>query len=61
MNELVESTNERGQIAQIESQVRELTQQLEWFKRQLFGRKSEQRLLVDPAVQPLLIGLVEGD
>ena len=28
-----------------------LKQQVEWFKRQLFGRKSEKRLDVDPAVQ----------
>lgn len=35
-----------------------LTQQLEWFKRQIFGRKSEKRLLVDPEHQPLLDGLL---
>ena len=32
-----------------------LKQQLEWFKRQLFGRKSEKRLEVDPAVQGSLL------
>jgi hypothetical protein len=26
-------------------------QQLDWFKRQLFGEKSEKRLDIDPAVQ----------
>ena len=35
-----------------------LKQQLEWFKRQLFGTKSEKRLDIDPAVQGnLLAGL----
>ena len=32
-----------------------LKQQLEWFKRQLFGRKSEQRLGVEPAAQGNLL------
>jgi len=31
----------------------DLKQQLEWLKRQLFGRKSEKRLEVDPAVRVL--------
>jgi len=33
----------------------ELQQQLEWFKRQLFGANSEKRLEVDPAVQGNLL------
>lgn len=34
--------------------------QLEWFKRQLFGRKSEKQLNIDPAVQlSLLAGLAD--
>ena len=51
--------------AQLESELRAamtrldtLTQQLKWFKRQLFGRKSEKRLLVDSPQQPLLNGLL---
>ena len=32
-----------------------LKQQLDWFKRQLFGRKSEKRLDVDPAIQGNLL------
>ncbi len=47
--------------ATLTQQVNELTRQLEWFKRQLFGRKSEKRLEIDPAVQPLLDGLVDAD
>lgn len=46
--------------ATLTQQVNELTRQLEWFKRQLFGRKSEKRLEIDPAVQPLLDGLVDA-
>ena len=41
--------------AQLQAQVTELQQQLDWFKRQLFGAKSEKRLDVDPAVQGNLL------
>ncbi len=37
--------------AQLSADLATLKQQLAWFKRQLFGRKSEVRLDVDPAVQ----------
>ncbi|MES1956223.1 transposase IS66 family protein [Salinisphaera hydrothermalis EPR70] len=34
--------------------------QLDWFKRQLFGSRSEKRLEIDPALQPgLFAGLIE--
>lgn len=36
------------------AEVRALKQQLDWFKRQLFDRKSE-RVLPDPAIQPNLL------
>jgi len=39
----------------LQAQLAELQQQLEWFKRQLFGAKSEKRLDVDPAVQGNLL------
>jgi len=68
MGETAARTNERARVAELEvrnaalaSQVQELTRQLEWFKRQLFGRKSEKRLEIDPAVQPLLDGLVDAE
>ena len=41
--------------AQLQAQVAELQQQLDWFKRQLFGAKSEKRLDVHPAVQGNLL------
>ena len=41
------------------ARVEALTQQLEWFKRELFGRKSEKRLVVDSPQQPLLKGLLD--
>jgi transposase len=48
------SANFTAATAELES----LKQQLDWFKRQLFGRKSEKRLDIDPAVQGnLLSGL----
>ena len=41
--------------AQLSADLAAMKQQLEWFKRQLFGRKSEKRLEVDPAVQGSLL------
>jgi len=35
-------------IAALEDENRRLKSQLEWFKRQIFGRKSEQQILVNP-------------
>ena len=46
-------------IVALEAQVTELTRQLDWFKRQLFGAKSEKRLPADGAEQPLLTGLLD--
>jgi transposase len=39
----------------LQEQVRSLKQQLEWFKRQLFGSKSEKYRLLDPAMQADLL------
>lgn len=36
-----------------------LQRQLDWFKRQLFGRKSERLLAIDPAVQQSLLSSME--
>ena len=41
--------------AQLSADLAAMKQQLDWFKRQLFGRKSEKRLEVDPAVQGSLL------
>ena len=41
--------------AQLSADLAAMKQQLEWFKRQLFGRKSEKRLEVDPAIQGSLL------
>jgi transposase len=40
----------------LEQQVADLTHQLDWFKQQLFGRKSEKRRIEDNPHQPLLKG-----
>jgi transposase len=45
----------RAEYEALQAQVQSLTSQLDWFKRQLFGRKSEKRLDVDPAVQGNLL------
>ena len=37
--------------ARLSADLASLQHQLDWFKRQIFGRKSEKRLDVDPAVQ----------
>jgi transposase len=48
----------RSENAALQEQLESLKTQLDWFKRQLFGSKSEKRLLIDPAVQAdLLAGL----
>ena len=39
----------------------ELEQQLAWFKRQLFGEKSERRTFVDPAHQSTLFASLGMD
>lgn len=41
--------------AQLSARVDVLTQQLDWFKRQLFGTKSEKQRFIDPAVQGNLL------
>jgi transposase len=41
--------------AALKEQVQSLKTQLDWFKRQLFGQRSEKRLLIDPAVQSDLL------
>jgi transposase len=43
------------QNAHLSGQLAALQRQLDWFKRQLFGRKSEQLLFIDPAVQGNLL------
>jgi len=48
----------RAENDALQEQVRSLKSQLDWFKRQLFGGRSEKRLLIDPAIQAdLLAGL----
>jgi transposase len=47
----VESAAQRQRIAHIEQERDELAHQVEWFKRQLFGEKSEKRLPVAPSEQ----------
>ncbi len=47
----------RSRLSAAEQQLQSLSHQLEWFKRQLFGRTSEKRLEIDSVVQPdLLVG-----
>jgi transposase len=46
-----DATVPRAEYEALQEQVRQLQTQLDWFKRQLFGSKSEKRLLDDPARQ----------
>jgi transposase len=39
----------------LKEQLQSLKVQLDWFKRQLFGERSEKRLLIDPAIQADLL------
>ena len=50
-NGIVELLVSRQQLA---TRIEELTRQLEWFKRQLFGEKSERRFL-DPDSRQLAV------
>ena len=51
-----DTTTLQAQNAALKTQVAQLTQQLDWFKRQLFGVKSERRLVEPNPDQPLLDG-----
>jgi len=51
----------RSRLGDSEHQLQALRAQLEWFKRQLFGERSEKRLIVDPAVQADLLAGLGGD
>ncbi|MGH9485161.1 MAG: IS66 family transposase [Terriglobales bacterium] len=47
------------QLAEVKTQLAAALHQLDWFKRQLFGQKSEKLRVLDPAIQAsLLAGLV---
>ena len=48
--------NEQDKILALEEKVQSLEQQIDWFKRQLFGRKSEKRTHEVCPEQPLLDG-----
>jgi len=45
----------RTENTALKQQVQTLKTQLDWFKRQLFGAKSEKRLLIDPSIQADLL------
>jgi transposase len=47
--------------ASLKEQVQTLQTQLDWFKRQLFGRSSEKRLEIDPALQADLLAALGED
>lgn len=50
-----------AEIAALTAQVAQLKTQLDWFKRQLFGERSEKRLLIDPAIQADLLAGLGGE
>ena len=50
-----ENAHLKAQTAQMAERLSVLEQQVAWFKRQLFGRKSEKQI-IDRAHQPLLDG-----
>jgi len=51
----------RAEYDALQAQVQALQTQLDWFKRQLFGAKSEKRLAIDPALQADLLAALGGD
>lgn len=44
----------REQLSSVTASLSSVQAQLDWFKKQLFGRKSEKRLEIDPAIQASL-------
>ena len=55
------SVGSNTEIAALKEQVQTLQTQLDWFKRQLFGAKSEKRLEIDPAMQADLLAALGED
>lgn len=51
----------RAENAALKEQLQALKTQLDWFKRQLFGERSEKRLLIDPAIQADLLAGLGGE
>ena len=51
----------RAEYDALQAQVQTLQTQLDWFKRQLFGAKSEKRLEIDPALQADLLAALGED
>jgi len=51
----------RAENDALREQLQSLKTQLDWFKRQLFGERSEKRLLIDPAIQADLLAGLGGD
>ncbi len=51
----------RAEYDALQAQVQTLQTQLDWFKRQLFGAKSEKRLEVDPSIQADLLAVLGKD
>ena len=56
-----DNTELTAQLATLTQDCETLKQQLDWFKRQLFGRKSEKRLDVDVAAQGNLLSALAVD
>ena len=55
------SVDSNAEIAALKEQVQTLQTQLDWFKRQLFGARSEKRLEIDPALQADLLAALGED
>ena len=51
----------RAENDALKEQLQTLKTQLDWFKRQLFGQRSEKRLIIDPAIQADLLAGLDGD
>ena len=51
----------RAENDALKEQLRTLKSQLDWFKRQLFGERSEKRLIIDPAIQADLLAGLGGE
>ena len=52
------SENHKKEVDSLNSRIKELTAQVAWLNRQLFGRKSEKLPIIDPNYPDLFAGML---
>ena len=55
------SENHKKEVESLNARIKELTAQVAWLNRQLFGRKSEKLTIIDPNYPDLFAGMLSGN